>query len=141
MNKSTQLVGTGIALIVGSVLAIAPVAAAGERPARICVDNASAGQCESVVLQRRLPGGSGQEVVVRTAPAGRGDVKDHPDYGQITPVTPGRGDAKDHPNYGQITPVTPGRGDAKDHANYGSVSAPGGGGGVIPHTIHALRVL
>ena len=124
MNKSSQLVGTGIALIVGSVLAIAPVAAAaaGERPVRICVDNASAGQCESVVLQRRLPGGSGQEVVVRTAPAGRGDVKDHPDYGQITPVTPGRGDAKDHPNYG-------------------SVSAPGGGGGVIPHTIHALRVL
>ena len=140
MNKSSQLVGTGIALIVGSVLAIAPVAAAaaGEHPARICVDNASAGQCESVVLQRRLPGGSGQEVVVRTAPAGRGDVKDHPELRTDHAGDAGRGDAKDHPDYGS---VDPGRGDAKDHPNYGPVSAPGGGGGVIPHTIRALRVL
>ena len=110
MNKTSQLVGTGVALIVGSVLAVAPVAAAAsrERPARICVDNASPGQCEAVVPQIALPGGSGQEVVVR-------------------PATAGRIDAKDHPNFGQITPESPGRDDAKDHPDYGSVSAPGGG--------------
>jgi hypothetical protein len=124
MNKTSQLVGTGIALIVGSVLAVAPVAAAAtrEQPARICVDNASSGQCETVVRQIALPGGSGQEVVARPTAAGRIDAKDHPKFGQITPESPGRDDAKDHPNYG-------------------SVSAPGGGGGVIPHNYQTLRKL
>ena len=160
MNKTSKLVGTGIALIVGSLLALAPVAAAAaaNTPARICVDNASSGQCESVVRPSALPGGgSGQEVTVRPVPTGRIDAKDHPDYGQITvtsgridakdhpdygQVTPevvGRIDAKDHPDYGQITPENPGRGDAKDHPDYGPTSAPGGGGGVIPRG-YPLRV-
>ena len=162
MNKTSKLVGTGITLMVGSVLAVAPVAAdaARQHPARICVDNASAGQCETVVRQSELPGGSGREVAVRPTPAGRIDAKDHPDYGQITVESPGRLDAKDHPDYGQITvespgrldakdhpdygqstPENPGRSDAKDHPNYGPTSSPGGGGGVIPHPLRALRAL
>jgi hypothetical protein len=114
MNKSIQLVGTGIAVIFGAVLTVAPLAAAAtaERPSRVCVDNGSAGECEPLVRPTALPGGSGQEVELR-------------------PATTGRLDAKDHPNYGQITPEYEPRGDAKDHPNYGPASAPGGGGGVI----------
>ena len=103
MNKTNKLVGTGIALMVGSVLAVAPVAAAASRehPARICVDNGSAGECGLVGGPQILSGGSGQVVAARPVPSGRLDAKDHPNYGQITP---GRLDAKDHPNYGQATP-------------------------------------
>ena len=54
-----------------------------------------------------------------------GDAKDHPGYGQVTPVVAAPvGDAKDHPGYGQATPaVAPSVGDAKDHAGYGSSTA------------------
>jgi hypothetical protein len=143
MNKTSKLVGAGIAVIVGSVLSVAPVAAAAvrEHPARICVDNASSGQCETIVRQSSLPGGSGQEVVVRSAPSGRIDAKDHSNYGQVTPENSGRIDAKDHSNYGQVTPEYTGRVDAKDHPNYGPTSAPGGGGGVIFHQLRGLRAV
>ena len=123
MNKTSKFVGSGIAVMVGSVLALAPVAAdaARQHPARICLDDTSSGQCETLVRPSELPGGGGQEVAVRptTEPAastprttpttarsrveyGRLDAKDHPNYGQNTPET-GRLDAKDHPNYGQST--------------------------------------
>ncbi len=135
MNKTSKLVGSGIAVMVGSVLALAPVAAdaARQHPARICLDNASSGQCETLVRPSELPGGGGQEVAVRPTPAGRLDAKDHPDYGQITVEYPGRLDAKDHPNYGQNTPET-GRLDAKDHPDYGqSTPAPADAGPVVVH--------
>jgi hypothetical protein len=141
MNKTSKLVGTGIAVIVGSVLAVAPAAGASvkDNPARICVDNASAGQCESVVVRAAPSGGGGQEVVLQPTTVGRLDAKDHPDYGQITPEIVVRIDAKDHPNYGQVTPETPGRGDAKDHPDYGPSTAPGGGGGIIIRNLRGLR--
>jgi hypothetical protein len=114
-------IGVGVAAtIAGSALVLAPLAAAaGAQPTRICLDNASASQCVSVVLPQAESGGSsGDQAAFKPPQRGRGDAKDHPNYGQVTPEYPGRGDAKDHPNYGQVTPEYPGRGDAKDHPNY-----------------------
>jgi hypothetical protein len=131
MNKFNQLAGAGIALIAGSVLAVAPVIAeaSAAHPTRVCVDNGSASQCESLVQPSLLGGGSGQEVAVRPIPSGRLDTKDHPNYGPVTApgrptppyvysggytvTAPGRPDVKDHPNYG---PVTAGRPDVTYHA-------------------------
>jgi hypothetical protein len=124
MNKSTHLVGTGIAVFVGSVLVVAPVAvtALAEAPQRVCLEDTSIGQCEALGSSTSDSGGAGSRVAVQELPTVRIDAKDHPNYGQITPEY--RGDAKDHPNYGQITPEY--RGDAKDHPNYGQVTTPDG---------------
>jgi hypothetical protein len=151
MSKSTHRLGIGLgALLAGSVLTIAPLAASadGAHPARVCFDNGGPiGNCDDA-SPTTIPGSDGQDVTLRPVPTGRLDAKDHPNYGQITPETPGRLDAKDHPNYGQITPQAPGRLDAKDHPNYNpsdyappAVSAPGGGGGVVVRSYtHLLAV-
>ncbi len=66
--------------------------------------------------------GYGQVTPVVAAPVG--DAKDHPGYGQVTPVVAAPvGDAKDHPGYGQVTTVVATAGDAKDHPGYGSSTA------------------
>jgi hypothetical protein len=103
MNKSTHLVGTGIAVFVGSVLAVAPVAvtALAEAPQRVCLEDTSIGQCEALGSSSSDSGGAGSRVAVQELPTVHIDVKDHPNYGQITPEY--RGDVKDHPNYGQVT--------------------------------------
>jgi hypothetical protein len=139
MNKSTHLVGTGIAVLVGSVLAVAPVAVdalAVDAPTYICLEDTSIGACKANGSSVSRGGGTGSRVAVQELPNVYVDAKDHPNYGQITPaVYP---DAKDHPNYGQATPetrdllgidvplsaeVTPEvRIDAKDHPNYGPVT-------------------
>ena len=104
MNTSTKLVGAGIALIIGSALAPVAASAAPSHPVRVCLDNASASQCDSVVITSSDESGAGgQEVAVRPPASGRIDPKDHPNYGQIT--VEGRTDTKDHPSYGQATPV------------------------------------
>ena len=121
MNKSTHLVGTGIAVFVGSVLAVAPVAVtalAVEAPARVCLEDTSIGECEALGGSASGSGGTGSRVAAQQLPTVRIDAKDHPNYGQITPEY--RGDVKDHPNYGQITPEY--RGDVKDHPNYGQIT-------------------
>ena len=97
MNKTITLLGVGIVLTVGSALAPV-VASASANPARLCADAAGT-LCTSVVVTDL--GAGGQEVESRPLPTGRGDAKDHPNYGQITPEY--RGDVKDHPNYGQVT--------------------------------------
>jgi hypothetical protein len=54
-------------------------------------------------------------------PAFNGDVKDHPRYGQVTPVAEPAfsGDVKDHPRYGAATQAAPEwNGDVKDHPRY-----------------------
>jgi hypothetical protein len=141
MNKSTRLIGTGIAAIAGSVLTIAPVSATvlADAPTLICLEDESLGQCETRLGSDSNSGGAGSQVAVQDLPTVRidardhptyvyipglstsvwtGDAKDHPSYGQVTPaVYP---DAKDHPNYGQVTPAA--YPDAKDHPNYGQVT-------------------
>ena len=119
MNTSTKLAGAGIALIIGSALAPVAASAAPSHPVRFCLDNASASQCDSVVIASSDESGAGgQEVAVRPPSSGRIDPKDHPNYGQIT--VEGRTDTKDHPNYGQVT--VEGRTDTKDHPNYGQAT-------------------
>ena len=104
MNTSTKLVGTGVTLVVGSLLSVASVAlGAGPQPTRVCLDDTSIGHCGVLTSTTTLPGGSGERVSVYVPEILRGDVKDHPNYGQITVDVVARGDAKDHPNYGQIT--------------------------------------
>jgi hypothetical protein len=143
MNKSTRLIGTGIAAIAGSVLTIAPVSltALAGAPARVCLEDESIGDCSSPAGSESSSGGTGSRVAVQDLPTVRvdasehvpyvyipglvpsvwtGDAKDHPNYGQVTPEV-WTGDAKDHPSYGQVTPaVYP---DAKDHPNYGQVTS------------------
>ena len=121
MKTTLTRIGIGVATtIAGSALLLGSLAAAaGTQPARVCLDNASASQCISVVLPQAAPGGgSGDLVAVNLPDPGRLDAKDHPNYGQVTTDSPGRLDAKDHPNYGQVTTESAGRGDAKDHPNY-----------------------
>ncbi len=56
MNKSTKLVGTGVTLIVGSLLSVAPVAlGAGAQPAKVCLEDTSLGSCERSPPRRRCP--------------------------------------------------------------------------------------
>jgi hypothetical protein len=101
MNKPTHLVGTGIAVFVGSVLAIAPIAVTAEAPARICLEDTSIGECDGLGSSVSRSGGTGSRIAVQELPTIRIDAKDHPNYGQVTPEV--HLDAKDHPNYGQVT--------------------------------------
>jgi hypothetical protein len=119
MNKPTHLVGTGIAVFVGSVLAIAPVAvtAKSQAPDRVCLEDTSIGEC-GIADPASESGGAGSRVAAQELPTIRIDAKDHPNYGQVTPEV--YLDAKDHPNYGQVTPEV--YLDAKDHPNYGQVT-------------------
>ena len=80
-------------------------------------------------------GGAGSRVAVQELPTVHIDVKDHPNYGQITPEY--RGDVKDHPSYGQITPEY--RGDVKDHPNYGQVTTPEGSVGRSSGRLNSSR--
>ena len=93
-----------------------------EAPQRVCLEDTSIGQCEALGSSSSDAGGAGSRVAVQELPTVHIDVKDHPNYGQITPEY--RGDVKDHPNYGQVTPEY--RGDVKDHPNYGQVTTPEG---------------
>jgi hypothetical protein len=150
MNKSTRLIGTGIATIAGSVLTIASVSvtASAEAPTMICLEDESLGQCQTRLGSESSSGGTGSRVAVQDLPTVRidaneyvpyvyipglvtsvwtGDAKDHPNFGQVTPAV--HPDAKDHPNYGQVTPaVYP---DAKDHPNYGQVTPADDGSGSV----------
>ena len=133
MNKPTHFVGTGIAVFVGSVLAVAPVAvtALGQAPERVCLEDTSIGECDGLGSPVSRSGGTGSRVAVQELPTIRIDAKDHPNFGQVTPVI--RIDAKDHPNFGQVTPVV--RIDAKDHPNFGQVTSDDGQvtSGHVPH--------
>ena len=115
---------TGIAVFVGSVLAVAPVAVAAlaEAPSASVSRTPPSASAKRSAVRVRLQAAAGSRVAVQELPTVRIDAKDHPNYGQITPEY--RGDVKDHPNYGQITPEY--RGDVKDHPNYGQVTTPTG---------------
>ena len=105
MNTSTKLVGTGVTLVVGSLLSVASVAlGAGRNRPRCASRTRRSVTAECSTSTTTLPGGSGERVSVYVPEILRGDAKDHPNYGQITVDVVARGDAKDHPNYGQITP-------------------------------------
>ena len=94
MNTSTKLVGAGIALIIGSALAPVAASAAPPHPVRVCLDNASASQCDSVVIASSDESGAGgQEVAVRPPSSGRIDPRTtrttarSPSNGAATPRT------------------------------------------------------
>jgi hypothetical protein len=126
MKRNPRWIGAGLgAAIAVSAVVLSPIAGAANdgHPARLCVDNGSAGQCTVPTTSTSVAGGSGREVVVVRMPSGRLDAKDHADFGPVTESYPGRIDAKDHANYGSATESYPGRADAKDHPNYGPVSA------------------